>query len=65
MSYVLVKGTPDSDTIQAVYGPYTEAHAAWIMRELLCESYGRWTLMELASFTEPQAAPGGLARPVP
>jgi hypothetical protein len=49
---VLVKGMSGTDTISAVYGPYTKAHADWIKTELVSGSYELWTVMELASFTE-------------
>lgn len=51
--YVLVKGMSGTDTISAVYGPYTKAHADWIKTELVSGSYELWTVIELASFAEP------------
>ena len=62
-SYVLVKGMSGSDTIRAVYGPYTKAHADWLKAELLDGTYENWTVIELASYTEPQApSPAAPAR---
>lgn len=51
-NWVLVKGSHDSGTIHGVYGPYTEEHTDWLMRELLdCSSYN-WTKAELQTWTE-------------
>ena len=42
-AWVIVKGTPDSDTIQAVYGPYTEELAEWLLQNFANDSFARWT----------------------
>jgi hypothetical protein len=51
-NWVLVKGYHDSGTIDGVYGPYTEAHADWLLSDLLSNAYGNWTKVKLASGPE-------------
>ena len=51
-NWVLVKGSHDSGTVHGVYGPYTEEHAGWLMRELLELSSYNWTMTELQTGPE-------------
>lgn len=50
--WVIVKGTPDSDTIDAVYGTYTEEQADWLLEEFANTSYSRWTKIQLSAAPE-------------
>jgi hypothetical protein len=52
-NWVLVKGYHDSGTIDGVFGPYAEAHADWLLGDLLGGStYGNWTKVKLSSGPE-------------
>lgn len=53
--WVLVKGYHDSCTIDDVFGPYTEEHANWLLRNMLDCSPNNWTMVKLSS--GPEAEP--------
>lgn len=50
--WVLVKGYHDGGTIDGVYGPYTEAHADWLLSGPLDGNYSNWTKHKLSSGPE-------------
>lgn len=50
--WVLVKGWHDSGGVEGVYGPYTEAHADWLLGSLLDGSTHNWTKVKLSSGPE-------------
>lgn len=47
--WVIVKGMSDSDTINGVYGTYTEEQAGWLLQEFASDSYARWTKIQLSA----------------
>lgn len=51
-NWVLVQGCSGSDSIDGVYGPYTEAHADWLLKGPLASSYAYWTKHKLSSGPE-------------
>ena len=48
-TWVLVKGWHDSGTLEGVFGPYSQDHAEWLLKEMLDNSTNNWTLMQLAT----------------
>lgn len=47
--WVIVKGMSDSDTINRVYGTYTEKQADWMLQEFASDSFARWTKIQLSA----------------
>jgi hypothetical protein len=60
--WVIVKGHADSDTIHAVYGPYTEELADWLLQEFASDSFACWTKIQLSAGPE---APTSVLTPLP